>query len=112
MRLPSVLFLALTVCCSSALAADNRPPLVVTFLQKNCQDCHDSQSKKGGLDLTKAKFDTADAKNFTLWVKVHDRVQHGEMPPKSETQPAADDKKAFLAAMAKPLTDADLAREK
>jgi len=27
------------------------------FLQKNCFECHDAETKKGGLDLSSLKFD-------------------------------------------------------
>ena len=35
----------------------------------------------GGLDLTSIKYSPENPDNFLLWVKVHDRVQAGEMPP-------------------------------
>ena len=81
------------------------------FLQKNCFECHDADSAKGGLDLTSLKFDTHDAKVFAEWVKVHDRVREGEMPPKKSAHPSATDVNAFLTALAQPLSAADQARE-
>ena len=39
--------------------------------------------KLGGLDLTSLPFDPANPTNFAQWVKVHDRLRAGEMPPKA-----------------------------
>ena len=95
----------------NALASDATPPSQ-TFLKANCFDCHDPENSKGGLDLSSAKWNPADSKNFALWVKVHDRVQEGEMPPKKRTtRPDAAEQKNFLAAIAEPLIAADRSRE-
>lgn len=67
--------------------ADVRLPRATTevraFLETNCFACHDSQTKKGNLDLTALELDFDDAKTFATWIKVHDRVRDGEMPPQS-----------------------------
>jgi len=52
-----------------------------TFIQKNCAACHSSSSPAARLDLTKLNYDPANPDNFAIWVKVHDRVSAGEMPP-------------------------------
>ena len=65
------------------------------FLQKNCVECHDSDTKKGGLDLTALQRDFADSTNFTQWVLVHDRVTNGEMPPRKKARPDAAELAAF-----------------
>ena len=59
------------------------------FFEKHCTECHDAETKKGNLDLTSLKPDFADAESFARWVKVHDRVESGEMPPKKKPRPAA-----------------------
>ena len=51
------------------------------FLGDHCTSCHNETAKKGRLDLTRLAFDPNDAANLAVWVKVHDRVQAGEMPP-------------------------------
>jgi hypothetical protein len=80
------------------------------FLAANCFGCHDGQTKKGNLDLTSLKFDPADATAFAVWVKVHDRVRDGEMPPKGMEQPDATTRAAFLKGLAGPMIAADEAR--
>jgi mono/diheme cytochrome c family protein len=81
---------SLLVCLlsSSLLAA---PP--TAFWEQHCYDCHDAETKKGGLDLTALTFD---AQHLDLLVKVHDAVERGEMPPKKKKQPAEADKAAFV----------------
>ena len=64
-----------------AAATPALPPVVTPFLQRHCVECHDPETKEGGLDLTALKFDPSDAKATAAWVKVHDRVWAGEMPP-------------------------------
>jgi hypothetical protein len=80
------------------------------FLLENCTGCHDSRTKKGNLDLTTLKFDLTDATVFAVWVKVHDRVRDGEMPPQSAPQPAAAARADFLKHLAQPMIAADAAR--
>ncbi len=55
------------------------------FLESRCYDCHDSETKKGNLDLTTLPFYLDDAKVYAMWVKVHDRVRDGEMPAEEES---------------------------
>jgi hypothetical protein len=73
---------------SSLLAA---PP--TAFWEQHCYDCHDAETKKGGLDLTAL---TIDAQHLDLLIKVHDAVERGEMPPKKKKQPAEAEKAAFV----------------
>src|SRR5712672_1644046 len=48
------------------------------FIEKYCAECHDAETKKGGLDLAGLKFDLASPTNFSKWVLVHDRVSKGK----------------------------------
>jgi hypothetical protein len=54
------------------------------YFEKHCYQCHDASTKKGGLDLSAVKAD-----DFARWLKVHDRIEAGEMPPKKKP-PAAE----------------------
>ncbi len=73
------------------------------FLKAHCLACHDKESKKGGLDLTALKAD-----DFARWVKVHDRIESGEMPPRTRKRPPAADTVAAV----KVIRDALLAAER
>jgi len=77
------------------------------FIGKHCADCHDEQSLKGGLDLTHLKFKPDDDANFATWVKVHDRVSAGEMPPKKKPRPDAVELEKFVKSIASALTSAE-----
>src|SRR5438477_6682007 len=52
-----------------------------TFIKKNCASCHNPSAPATRLDLTQVSFEPANPDNFATWVKVHDRVSAGEMPP-------------------------------
>jgi len=106
----AALFL-LVVASSAAVAADDVLIAVHGFLDKHCFTCHDADANKGGLNLAAATFTPDDPKNAALWVKVHDRVRDGEMPPKKKPRPEAAELASFLDIIARPLIAADLARE-
>jgi hypothetical protein len=93
---------------ASALeAADSQP-----FLEQHCFDCHDAETKKGGLDLTTLQTDFANPKVFAAWVRVHDRVSADEMPPpKRKELPDAQAVKAFTGTLQGRLHDFVSARQ-
>ena len=105
LRLLLLSLLALTASLSKA--ADSQP-----FLEQHCYDCHDAETKKGGLDLATLQTDFANPKVFAAWVRVHDRVAAGEMPPpKRQQRPDAQVVKAFTDALEGQLHDFVAARQ-
>ncbi len=76
---------------------------IKTFVNNRCLDCHNQDVQKGGLDLSALKFDLGDAREFAVWVKVHDRVRDGEMPPPKSDQPTPQERAAFKNALTKAL---------
>lgn len=90
----------------AAAAASAAPSIPGTepFFQRNCIACHSSSAPKAGLDLTKLTFEPANADNFATWVKVHDRVSAGEMPPKGLPRPSPAVVTPFLKSLASKLT--------
>lgn len=86
-------------------------PQVKEFLSNHCTDCHDKDEKKGGLDLESLAWNPEDRRNLETWVKVHDFVQKGEMPPKKrKARPEAEEVQVFLADLGNDLTDTDVKR--
>ncbi len=77
-----------------ASAPDFEP--IASFTDKYCSSCHNDVDKEGGLDLTTLPMSLGDVGNFSTWVKVHDRIQNGEMPPKEKKRPEAKDATAFM----------------
>lgn len=57
------------------------PPKIGSFLETHCFECHDSEVKEGGLDLSTLRFEPRTPENFEKWVLIHDRVRKGDMPP-------------------------------
>lgn len=86
-------------------------PTVRAFLDQHCVECHDAETKKGDLDLTGLSFELNDTKALSAWVKVHDRVQSGEMPPAKKTRPDATVAALTLKSLGTELRKAVAARE-
>ncbi len=55
-------------------------PAVRPLIDAHCIDCHGSDVQKGGLRLDQSV-------DMAAWIKVHDKLAAGEMPPKKEEQP-------------------------
>ncbi len=106
---PHVIIVASLFLAAIALALRAAPPPapVPAFIEQHCAGCHDDLEKKGELDLTALTFNPTDPKNFARWVKVHDRVVAGEMPPKKKTRPPATELGQFVGALATSLTAAE-----
>ena len=85
-----------------------QPP--AAFIQKHCLDCHDAESKRGDFDLSSLKPDLTNADNFARWVKVHDRIESGEMPPAKKARPEAADKAKALASLRTMIVAAEQAK--
>jgi mono/diheme cytochrome c family protein len=115
MKLPPLLLLLLALAASAAaLAAPvqaSTPPASLLqraagqFLEDYCIRCHNDQDLKGSLDLTDFDYQPGDPANFLTWVKVHDRLAVGEMPPKNKPHPGSAERDAFVAQLASTLTD-------
>ena len=88
-----------------AAVADPAP-----FIAAHCAECHDAETKSGGLDLTSLARQLEQPENFARWVKVYDRLEAGEMPPKDQPRPPADELKAFVAELRQSLIAADGSR--
>jgi len=91
-------------------AASGSEQAVKTFVEKHCTECHDGDVKKGGLDLTSLKTNFDDAQVFGEWVKIHDRVRSGEMPPKKEQRPDSKDLEKAMKELSRDLSAFDSAR--
>jgi hypothetical protein len=92
-------------------AAVETPKPLATFLEQHCSKCHDSETKKGDLDLSALPYDLSAPEYFREWRDVFDRVLTGEMPPKKKTQPAADEREKFLRSLYGDLKTVDAAQE-
>ncbi len=66
------------------------------MLERYCWDCHDDESRKGGLDL--AVYGDAQAARGAgkVWRTVLARVEAGEMPPHTKTQPSERERRELV----------------
>ncbi|HSI35827.1 MAG TPA: DUF1592 domain-containing protein, partial [Tepidisphaeraceae bacterium] len=79
-------------------------------MSKHCAECHDADVRKGDLDLTTLSTDLSKPDVFARWVKVHDKIEHGEMPPKKRARPAADEVTSVSNWLTQSLATAERAR--
>lgn len=92
-RLPLLATATLLITAAPLSAA----PDSKAFFGTHCLECHDTETKKGGVDLEALLWAPNEKASYDKWVKVYDVVHKGEMPPKKEERPPADASKAFLA---------------
>ncbi|MEP7354787.1 MAG: DUF1592 domain-containing protein [Acidobacteriota bacterium] len=99
-----LLLIGVFFCAFDAAAA---PPFTGSdeFLRQNCTVCHGGSSPKAGLDLTKLAYEPANPDNFATWVKVHDRLSAGEMPPAGMPRPASTSLSQFVQSLSTQLTE-------
>ena len=97
--------------CLASLAAGRAAEFKpAAFFARHCTECHDAETKKGNFDMTALKPDFADRENFASWVKIHDRIVSGEMPPKQKARPPANEVQAVTRGLAEALVTAERAQ--
>jgi hypothetical protein len=84
------------------------PAGLKTAIDKTCSGCHSGRAAKAGLDFPSLGFDLGNRVTRDRWVRVHDRIEKGEMPPKGVELSAAD-RIAMLRQLEPLLYQADLA---
>jgi len=81
------------------------------FFAKHCIECHSGDEPEAQLDLSKLPLEGNKPESFTRWVKIHDRIASGEMPPKNSPQPAGSERSAATAAISQALIAAETAKD-
>ena len=83
-------FLAIVGTCCSGLINCNgyafAEDAFASLANDSCIQCHDG-SQDNRLDLSQLGTDLSDRKAFAMWVRIHDRMAAGEMPPADEPRP-------------------------
>lgn len=112
MRVPSILpFCAVLSVCTALVAAPftadfSLPDTLAPVLERSCSECHDRAAHKGNLDLNALPTDLRDPSVRERWIRIHDRVEKGEMPPPSgDISPA--DRQQLLATLSAAITAVD-----
>lgn len=103
MKSAALLLLSLVWMDSAHLLAAVPPQLA-----QSCVPCHSPETTEGGLDLTKLSFDLGDRSVRDRWIRIHDRVEKGEMPPATEEFPQ-EARAALVSSLKVAIHDADRA---
>lgn len=74
------------------------------FVSRNCVGCHNSRSAAAKLNLETLTYDFQNPENQAAWVKVHDRVAKGEMPPAPIPRPDVTSVRQYLGGLRGELT--------
>jgi hypothetical protein len=119
----AVLFGVIALIVARTSAVDNKSPGVEgrleervsdaqrKFISDYCARCHNESRKVANFDLTSLAYDPADAGNFATWVKVHDRVAAGAMPPEdAKQQPDPARRALFVAGLADTCATSEMRR--
>jgi hypothetical protein len=88
----------------SQVAAGARGVSYAALIESHCADCHDSTTHKAGLDLSRLASPGVNRGEDSVWERVFDRVEAGEMPPKKRDQPSAKERASFLSSLSQQLT--------
>ena len=91
----------------AAAFRDRVQPLVAA----HCIDCHGPEVQKAGLRLDTLSPDLAEEADFASWVRVHDKVAAGEMPPRDSDSLPKKEAESFVKWLHGELHAASLARQ-
>ena len=106
--LPALCLLQLHFIRAAESIAQERPESVRLLVETVCLDCHSGSDAKTGLNLKQLAWSPADAANRERWIRIHDRIADGEMPPDPESL-SKEDRQALLSALSSALHESDQA---
>ncbi len=88
------------------VASADLNPQAAALITEKCVSCHDADEQQGGLDLASLPFELSDRTIRGRWIRIHDRIELGEMPPDHDDLTAAQ-RKDLVAMLAASLHEAD-----
>src|SRR5947209_5121501 len=94
-----------------ASAAEPFETALRPLVAAHCVDCHGHDVQKAGLRLDTLSADLRDPAAAAAWVKVHDKMAAGEMPPKKREPVPPKELAAAVKALHADLHAASLARQ-
>lgn len=89
----------LLVMSGPGIAAAADEAAITAFLDRHCTGCHDDQTRKGDLNLLDLDFAPDDPENRAKWVRLHDRVAKGEMPPEGKADELSREERGEMVAL-------------
>src|ERR1700677_4744556 len=96
---PPCLMVALALGCARvtlALDTAEYEKTVKPFFQEHCFKCHDERKQKGDLRLDTLDADFTGVKTSGHWTDILDQLNSGDMPPKKESRPKAQETAAVV----------------
>lgn len=99
-------FLSLVAVALPASAGERQ-----AFFRTHCIVCHGPDTQEAGLRLDRLSNDLTNADVFNQWVRIHDRIKSGEMPPEEMPQPKPDERTGFTTQLRQDLLAAEAKTE-
>ena len=96
---------------SAVLAADAFEETVRPFVENHCVECHDASSARAGFRIDTLGSDFTLGNTAGVWKAVMDKINSGQMPPKSEPRPDAKEAFAVASWIARKLHETELAAQ-
>jgi hypothetical protein len=81
----------------SPVGADEYADQVLPFMETHCFGCHSTRAKEGGLDLERFATVGHVRADVEPWQAALRMLENGEMPPRGEARPPAEDSERTLA---------------
>jgi len=109
----TIRFLVAAICCAFATgvcAADDFAAAVEPFLKQHCNRCHNEKMAEGEFRLDLISRDVASGPSGMKWAEVMERLSAGQMPPKGEPQPKADESARVAEWIANQLKEGEAAK--
>ena len=66
---------------------DTFATIILPFLEQNCYECHDADTREANLNLESFADATSLSANRARWELIFNRIRHGEMPPSTQARP-------------------------
>lgn len=89
---------------------EEKPPAIPAFVDAHCVDCHSGDDPAGGMNLDTLDFELSSQETTRRWVRIHDRVMSGEMPPPDTDRPDSDQQSVFIRELATSISNAEAKR--
>ncbi len=94
---------------SKSLSAEPPSQTLHAFLNSNCIHCHDGSDQEPPLNIRELEWSSTPS-SVSILSRILERVQSGDMPPKTEKQPSREERTRFQSELSKVVTSFDRER--
>src|SRR5436190_1020393 len=98
-------------CAAEVSQRDVFPTIVRSFVDHHRVECHDASTARAGFRIDTLGFDFNSGNTADLWKEVMDKINSGQMPPKSKERPDAKEASAVTSWIAGKLRETELAAQ-